>query len=273
MLLLHDTPLDVYSRNGERILIDNLIALEDKNLYCEGVSLADSLDTIIKKIKGTDLIIIGSTSRFPFEKELLEFILNHTIQFIKIELDYNFCVRRTVACLHNPAIRTCCNPEKYHLYSALFAKARLLYFLSEEQQSLHYSFYGEAVSKYKILYPKFLKTERKESDTNQDVIFTHDIVPVYGGDKLIEYAYFFPEKNIHVYGLNHHSFLLPKNITIHEEATYDEIIAHIEASSYFFYSPEFFEVSNLFFLHAYFCHKQIITYQPERLQKIVATYD
>ena len=94
VLFLHDT--DITLKRGAELTITQLVALGNQLGYFVEVDLLTDFELTKSKIQQSDLIVLNSTSRCRFEKKLLRYLVDKKTDYIKIEFDYNFCIRRNI---------------------------------------------------------------------------------------------------------------------------------------------------------------------------------
>ena len=114
ILFLHDTFLE--TPRGAELTIKELMALGERKEYSVTVDFLKNFEETKSKISKTDLVVLNSTSRCHFELDLVKYLLSQQVPYIKVEYDYNFCVRRNILCTVDYNIRNCCNPDKFHLF-------------------------------------------------------------------------------------------------------------------------------------------------------------
>ncbi len=129
------------------------MALGNEKEYKTQIDDLKNFDKTKKCISKADLLIVNSTSRCSYELELIEFILTLKKPYVKVEYDYNFCIRRNILCTVDRAVQSCCNTDKFHLYRTLFAHSKLNIFQSPKHYAAHFEFYGQAVANHLIMPP------------------------------------------------------------------------------------------------------------------------
>ena len=143
ILFLHDTHLDL--KRGAELTLTQLVSRGRQLGFHVSVDCLETFEQVKQEIQASDLVVLSSTSRCQFEIDLLNFLLDSKIAFVKLEFDYNFCIRRNILCTVDSGVRNCCNTEKYHLFRTVFANAQLNIFQSPKHYQDHFLFYGEAV--------------------------------------------------------------------------------------------------------------------------------
>ena len=83
-LFLHDTTLSL--KRGAELTITQLIKLGNKLGYLIDIDLLQNFDNTKTKILNADLIILNSTSRCRFELELVKFIIESELKYVKHEI-------------------------------------------------------------------------------------------------------------------------------------------------------------------------------------------
>lgn len=237
ILFLHDTALS--TPRGAELTIKQLIELGVKRRHNVKLDSLRNFEKTKKLISETDIIIYCSTSRCHFEIDLIKQILKINKPYIKIEFDYNFCVRRNILCTVDKKITNCCNSEKFHLYRKLFAKANLNIFQSPKHYQAHYEFYGEALSNYFIMPPTVFVDDLKPSNEkiNDNIPFFGDLNYLKGGKAYAAYAENHPEVKFPVYGRNQLKQALPDNITFHEPISNDKVLEILGKTETFICQP------------------------------------
>ena len=237
ILFFHDTFLE--TPRGAELTIKELMALGESKNYKVSVDFLKNFEETKNKISKTDLIVLNSTSRCHFEIELIECLLSCQIPYIKVEYDYNFCVRRNILCTVDYNVRSCCNPDKFHLFRKLFSKAALNVFQSPKHYQSHVEFYGEAVAKHLIMPPtvdveKLKPSEEKDETT---IPFFGDLNFLKGGHEYVTYAEEHPNMNFKVFGKNRLRREMPKNMTFHEPVSNTEVLEILGKTKQFICKP------------------------------------
>ncbi len=224
ILFLHDTSLT--TPRGAELTINQLIKLGKKKSYNVAIDGLKDEDRTKKSIAEADLIVINSTSRCTFEFDIIKHLIASKKPYIKVEYDYNFCVRRNILCTVDRKITNCCNTEKFHLFRTLFANARLNIFQSPKHYEAHYEFYGESV-RHHLIMPPTVEVDKLNPSKEKDektIPFFGDLNNLKGGYAYIEYANEHPELNFPVYGRNLLRQEIPKNVTFNESITNEEVL-------------------------------------------------
>ena len=224
ILFLHDTSLT--TPRGAELTINQLITIGEKRQYVITIDYLKNTIETKKLITETELIVINSTSRCAFEFDIIKHLISSKKPYIKVEYDYNFCIRRNILCTVDRKITNCCNTEKFHLFRTLFANARLNIFQSPKHYEAHYEFYGESVRRHLIMPPTVevdkLKPSKKKDE--KTIPFFGDLNHLKGGYAYIEYANEHPELKFPVYGRNFLRCEIPKNVSFNEPITNEEVL-------------------------------------------------
>ena len=212
IIFLHDTALSL--KRGAELTLTQLISKGNELGFLVTVNLLSNFETVKQDIQEASLVVVSSTSRCRFEIELLQYVINSGKAYVKLEYDYNFCVRRSVLCLSEKRIKNCCNNAKFHLYRNVFAGARLNVFQSPKHYEYHKDFFGAAIGDYLIMPPTVDVDNLQISEEKQDEIpFFGTLNYLKGGHEFVAYALDHPEKQFVVYGENRLQREIPSNIT------------------------------------------------------------
>lgn len=259
ILFLHDTNISL--KRGAELTITQLVQLGTELGYFVSVDLLTDFEITKEKIKEASLIVVNSTTRCKYESELLAYILKQSKKFIKVEYDYNFCVRRNILCTIDPSIRNCCNTDKFHLYQQLFSKSSLNVFQSPKHYQSHYDFYGEAVSNCLIMPPTVDVDKIKVSKIKEEnsIPFFGDLSYLKGGNEFLDYAEQHPEKSFQVYGKNELRRELPKHVFLNDYILNDEVLEILGKTKYFFCKPVWPEPSGRLAAEAFLSECEIIS--------------
>jgi len=224
ILFLHDTALT--TPRGAELTIKELMALGEVKDYSVQLDYLKDFDRTKGNISKADLIIINSTSRCHFELELLQHIIAKSVLYVKVEYDYNFCIRRNVLCTVDPKIRSCCHPDKFHLFRKLFARAAFNVFQSPKHYQTHYEFYGDAISQHLIMPPTVDTDALQPSDKKDENVipFFGDLNYLKGGEAYLQYANKHPEQRFIVYGKNRLRRSIPDNVSFHDPISNKEVL-------------------------------------------------
>ncbi|MEZ4874298.1 MAG: glycosyltransferase family 9 protein [Flavobacteriaceae bacterium] len=224
ILFLHDTSL--LTPRGAELTILQLMQLGKEKKYEVKIDPLTHFETTKAQIARADLIVLNSTSRCPFEMELLEMMVQGETPYIKVEYDYNFCIRRNILCTVDRNVKSCCHPEKFHLYRNLFSKAALNVFQSPKHFEAHKEFYGEAVS-HALIMPPTVDVENLCVSPEKDettIPFFGDLNFLKGGHEYVTYAEQHPQLNFPVYGRNRLRREMPLNMTFHDPLSNKEVL-------------------------------------------------
>ncbi|MCK7590249.1 hypothetical protein M0G43_06670 [Subsaxibacter sp. CAU 1640] len=216
IIFLHDTSLT--TPRGAELTIKQLMEIGEHRNFRVSIDSLKDFELTKTQISKTDLVVISSTSRCSYESDLIEHLLLSETPYIKIEFDYNFCVRRNILCTLDRKIRHCCNTNKFHQFRNLFRGSKLNIFQSPRHYEAHYEFYGEAVSKHLIMPPTVSIEDLRISETKiENVIpFFGDLNYLKGGHAYLEYAESHPDLSFPVYGRNLLRQEVPKNVSFHD---------------------------------------------------------
>ncbi len=259
IVFLHDT--DINTPRGAELTIKELMQLGEEKGYTVSVDLLRNLEKTKKVIENTNLVVLNSTSRCSFELELLQFLIDSSIPYIKVEYDYNFCIRRNILCTVDRSVKSCCNTDKFHLYRKLFANSKLNIFQSPKHYSSHYNFYGEAVAKHLIMPPTVQVGKLKPSPFKQDhtIPFFGDLNYLKGGDPFVDYAFEHPELKFIVYGENRLRREIPENISFHKPVANEKVLEILGKTKQFICKPVWPEPSGRLAAEAFLSGCEMIT--------------
>lgn len=224
ILFLHDTSLS--TPRGAELTIKELMSLGSDKGYKVEIDGLKHFQLAKEKIKQSDVVVINSTSRCNFELDLIDFLITSKKPYIKVEYDYNFCVRRNILCTVDPKIRSCCHTDKFHVFRKLFANAHLNIFQSPKHFQSHFEFYGEAIKNHLIMPPtvqvhKLRPVAFRDENT---IPFFGDLSYLKGGHEFVSYAEAHPEATFTVYGNNRLRRPMPTNIHFHEPVSNDKVL-------------------------------------------------
>ncbi len=280
ILFLHDTFLE--TPRGAELTIKELIELGKSKNYTVAVDFLKIFEETKNKIAKADLVVLNSTSRCHFELELIEYLLFQKIPYIKVEYDYNFCVRRNILCTVDYNVRSCCNPDKFHLFRKLFSKAALNVFQSPKHYQSHFDFYGEAVAKHLIMPPTVDVNKLKPSEEkNENTIpFFGDLNFLKGGHEFVTYAETHPDLNFKVFGKNRLRREMPKNMTFHDPVSNEMVLEILGKTKQFICKPVWPEPSGRLAAEAFLSGCEILSndrigtfsfnFYPDNLEKAKA---
>jgi hypothetical protein len=259
ILFLHDTFLE--TPRGAELTIKELIALGETKNYAVEIDFLKNFDETKRKLSRADVLVLNSTSRCNFELDLITYLLSASIPYIKVEYDYNFCVRRNILCTVDPKVRNCCHPDKFHLFRKLFAEAALNVFQSPKHYQSHYDFYGEAVAKKLIMPPtvnvhKLKPSKEKDEET---IPFFGDLNFLKGGHEYVTYAEEHPNINFKVFGRNSLRREMPKNITFHDPILNTEVLEILGKTKQFICKPVWPEPSGRLAAEAFLSGCEMLT--------------
>ncbi len=237
ILFLHDTTLA--TPRGAELTIKELISLGKQRGNLVELDYLKDLENTKLAISRADLVVFNSSSRCHFELAIVEYLINQKVPYVKVEYDYNFCVRRNILCTVDRGVRSCCHPDKFHLFRKLFAGAALNVFQSPKHYQSHYDFYGEAVAKHLIMPPTVNTEHLKPSEEKRtDVIpFFGDLNFLKGGHEYVTYAEQHPEMHFEVYGRNRLRREIPKNMSFHDPISNNEVLEILGKTKDFICKP------------------------------------
>lgn len=237
ILFLHDTNID--TPRGAELTIKELMEIGSHKGFKISIDLLKNFETSKKKINHSDLVVLNSTSRCDFEIELLNYLMTSSVPYIKLEFDYNFCIRRNILCTVDRNVKSCCNPDKFHIYRKLFSNSKLNIFQSPKHYQAHFDFYGEAVAEHLIMPPTVQVEKLKPAEIKQDhtIPFFGDLNYMKGGDAYVDFALEHPEMKFTVYGENRLRREMPENISFHKPITNIEVLEILGKTKYFFCQP------------------------------------
>lgn len=215
------------------------MALGKTKGYSVEIDYLKNLESVKSKISRASLVVLNSTPRCHFELDLLAHLIAQPVPYLKVEYDYNFCIRRNILCTVSHKVRSCCHPDKFHLFRRVFAKAALNVFQSPKHYLAHYEFYGEAVSRHLIMPPtvavaQLMPKEEKEKDS---IPFFGDLNFLKGGHEYVTYAEEHPKINFKVYGKNRLRRPLPPNISFHEPVPNQKVLEILGETEKFICKP------------------------------------
>ena len=258
ILFLHDTSLSL--KRGAELTITQLIELGNKLGYIVDTDLLRNFEETKSLILNCDFVILNSTSRCRYEVALIQFLLENKIPYVKVEYDYNFCIRRNILCTVDRGIRNCCDTNKFHLFRNLFVNSEFNVFQSPNHYQSHYDFFGEAVTNHLIMPPTVDVDKICISESKDDSIpFFGELNKLKGGNEFVDYVRENPEKEFVVYGENKLNIELPKNIILKEPIPNEEVIGILGKTKTFFIKPFWPEPSGRLAAEAFLSGCELIT--------------
>jgi hypothetical protein len=259
ILFLHDTNLSLL--RGAELTIKQLMSLGEKRGFVVDYDLLRDFEGAQNKILAADLVIVNSTSRCRFEIQLLDFIIENKVNYIKTEYDYNFCARRNIICTVDYKYRLCCNTDKFHVHRRLFANSKLNVFQSPKHYQSHADFYGDAVKHHLIMPPTVDVDAIWNSDFKDEITipFFGELSFLKGGEAFIDFAWEHPDKLFEVYGLNKIEKPIPPNVTFKEPISNVEVLMILGKTKYFFCKPFWPEPSGRLAAEAFLSGCEIIS--------------
>ena len=246
---------------GAELTIKELMALGENKNHSVSVDFLKNFEEVKDKISKADLVVLNSTSRCFFELDLIEYLLSQQVPYIKVEYDYNFCVRRNILCTVDHNVRSCCNPDKFHIFRKLFANAALNVFQSPKHYQSHYDFYGEAVINHLIMPPtvdvdKLKPSEERDENT---IPFFGDLNFLKGGHEYVSYTEAHPNLNFKVFGRNRLRREMPKNMTFHDPISNTEVLEILGKTKQFICKPVWPEPSGRLAAEAFLSGCEILS--------------
>ena len=258
ILFLHDTNLSLL--RGAELTIKQLINLGEKRGFAVEYDLLRDFEMVKARILDAELVVINSTSRCRFEKELFSFIFERKIRYVKIEFDYNFCARRNIICTVDRKYRLCCDTDKFHIFRDVFANSLMNFFQSPKHYQSHLDFYGDAIGKHMIMPPTVeVDSLQVATEKIENIIpFFGELSFLKGGDAYVDYAIAHPELEFHVYGPNKLERQMPPNVRFLDMVSNDEVLQILRRSKYFICKPFWPEPSGRLAAEAFLSGCEII---------------
>lgn len=237
ILFLHDTNLN--TPRGAELTIKSLISLGKTKKYQVLLNNLKDFKSLKLDLVKSDLVILNGSSKCTFELELLQYLLEKKIRYVKVEYDYNFCVRRNILCTITNKITNCCNNNKFHLYRNIFSKSVFNVFQSPKHYQSHVYFYGEAVKTHLIMPPTVSISNLKPVAKKQDhtIPFFGDLSYLKGGNAYLDYAKNNTHKKFVVYGRNLLEDEIPENVSFHDPISNTEVLEILGKTKTFFCKP------------------------------------
>lgn len=280
IIFLHDTYIE--TPRGAELTIKELMEIGSLKGFNISIDSLKNFETVKEKINLSNLVVLNSTSRCDFEIELLNFLISSSVPYIKVEYDYNFCIRRNILCTVDRNVKSCCNPDKFHIYRKLFSNSKLNIFQSPKHYGAHYDFYGEAVVNHLIMPPTVQIENLKPSPFKQDhtIPFFGDLNFLKGGDAYIDFALDHPEMKFTVYGTNRIHREIPKNISFYQPISNHEVLEILGKTKYFICKPVWPEPSGRLAAEAFLSGCEMIIndrigtfsfdFYPDNIEKAVS---
>ena len=213
-------------------------------------------------VQRADITIVNNLVRCSYEMELIRYLLESSIPYVKWEHDYGLCAKRSLYCTVSPRMKNCCDSTRFKHYRDLYAKSVLNVFQSPMHYKYHAFFYGKAVTHHIILPPPIAVDAIANNwpKIKDQVLFLGHLNFVKGGYELIAYAEEHPHQNIVVYGDNRLKRRdLPKNIELRKKVSNTEAMAMLSRSEYFFFKPNMPEASGRVAAEAFLSGAKIIS--------------
>ncbi|RZJ68450.1 MAG: hypothetical protein EOO50_01265 [Flavobacterium sp.] len=258
ILFLHDTDLSL--RRGAELTINQLVQLGIRKGFFVESDLLSDFEISKDKIRNADLVVVNSTSRCKFEKELIDFLVDEKIKYAKIDFDYNFCARRNIICTVDPGYKLCCDSGKFHGFRKLFSNSLLNCFQSPRHFEAHKEFFGEAIQNILIMPPTVEVDALKISQEKDDSIipFFGDLSFLKGARAFVDYASENPQQQFIVYGKNKTDLLIPTNIAFHDMIDNEHVLEILGKTKRFFCQPFWPEPSGRLAAEAFLSGCEII---------------
>ncbi len=257
-LILHDTSLSL-KRGAELTILDFLDEAKRQNLSVE-VDLLHNFDETKAKIDKSNVVILCSSINCRYETNLLNFLIDNSIKYVKVEFDYNFCTRRNILCKLDTSVQSCCDPNKYHLFRNVFVNAQINFFQSPKHLQSHQDFFGEAIVNPVILPPTIAVSNLKISKEKSETIpFFGDLNYIKGGNHFIESAINHPNKKYVVYGENHLHDTIPNNVTFKNLIENSEVLEILGKTKEIIIKPNWLEPSGRLAAEAFLSGCEILT--------------
>ncbi|MDT8346901.1 MAG: glycosyltransferase family 9 protein [Flavobacteriaceae bacterium] len=259
ILILHDT--DLNTPRGAELTIKEIIQHPLAKAFEIKVDPLKNFEVTQKAILVADVVILNSSSLCLYEIALIDFLIQSKKVYIKVEYDYNFCVRRNVLCLQNSTIRNCCNTEKYRRYRQLFLHAAFSVFQSPKHLDLHQQFYGAAIHDVLIMPPNVQLQHLNISSKKRKCYmpFFGDLNKLKGGDALVDFALEHPEYTCEVFGSNKLHRTLPKNIVFMAQVDNKKVLKILGETEALLCKPVWPEPSGRLAAEAFLSGCQLIT--------------
>lgn len=259
ILFLHDTTLA--TPRGAELTIKELIKLGEKKGYSVVLDYLRDFNVTQSLIDAADVLVLNSTSRCNYELDLVKYLIEQDKPYIKVEYDYNFCVRRNILCTVDRNVRSCCHPDKFHLFRNLFTNAALNVFQSPKHYQSHYDFYGEAIANHLIMPPTVTVENLQISDKKDRVTipFFGDLNFLKGGHEYVTYAEEHPHQNFTVYGRNRLRRRMPDNMTFHDPVSNIEVLKILGKTEKFICKPVWPEPSGRLAAEAFLSGCELLT--------------
>lgn len=219
-------------------------------------------ETTKKLLNSADIAIINNIVKCSYESELIDYLIQNDIKYVKWEHDYGLCAKRSLYCFVSSRVRNCCDDKKFKQYRNLYAKSILNVYQSPMHYDYHNLFYGKAVNHHIILPPPIstnaiIKNKLKEKDS---VIFLGDLNFIKGGNELVQFAIDHPEYKVKVLGENRlRNRDLPSNIVLKGKVSNAKAMQDLANSEYFFFKPNMPEASGRVAAEAFLSGAKIIS--------------
>ena len=258
ILFLHDTPLSTL--RGAELTIKQLIVLGEQKGYSIIHDSLKNFDKTKDSLTKANFVVVNSTSRCEYELKLIKHLIKQSVRYCKVEYDYNFCVRRNILCKVDPKIRSCCNPDKFHLFRKLFSNAAFNVFQSPKHYQSHYEFYGEAVAN-KLIMPPTVDVDNlhlSEIKDKNTMPFFGDLNYLKGGHEFVTFAEENPHIKCKVYGNNRLRRNTPKNIKFKEPISNTEVLKVLGKTNRLICKPVWLEPSGRLAAEAFLSGCEII---------------
>lgn len=240
---LHDVEMDFIggAELSNKRIMDKGTAL-GYNITYDNLKDWDKTKALLLK---SDFSILNNLVQCHYEFELIQFMIDEKLPYVKWEHDYGLCEKRSLFCLVEPKVKNCCNNNRFHYYRNLFSYSFLNVFQSPMHFGYYQKIYGEAVTKHLILPPPInVEAIKNQNDKNKDeVIFLGNLNYAKGGHELIDYANDNPQLKFRVFGRNRLRRRLPDNVEMNDKISNEEVLTELSKSEYFFFKPRWPEAS------------------------------
>ncbi|NMH28300.1 glycosyltransferase family 9 protein [Flavobacterium silvaticum] len=258
ILFLHDTDLSL--RRGAELTLKQLISLGESRGFRVSCNSVQDFDDVKQAISISDFIIVSSTSRCPFETELIRFLIDSKKPYAKLEFDHNFCARRTIYCTVDPRYKNCCETDKFHAYRELSAGSKMNFFQSPKHYENHKHFYGEAIGAYQLMPPTVEVDLIQDNPEKQEhtIPYFGELSLLKGGNAFVDYAIENPQRRFEVYGKNKLQREIPQNVFFMESVPNEQVLEILGKSKYFFCQPYWPEPSGRLAAEAWLSGCEII---------------
>ena len=256
---LHDVEMDFIggAELSNKKIMDKATALGYDVVY-------DNLKdfSLTKRLtRRSDVVILNNLVRCDYEFQLIQFIIDEKLPYVKWEHDYGFCAKRSLFCMVQPKVKNCCVSERFHAYRNLFANALLNVFQSPMHFNYYEKIYGKAVNKHLILPPPIhVDMIKNHPNKNKgEVMFLGHLNYAKGGHELLDYAIENPHLKFRVFGKNRLRREVPDNVEMNSKISNEAVLSELSKSEYFFFKPRWPEASGRVAAEAFLSGNTMIT--------------